>query len=403
MEWKNALNKIFGGVKNVVTVGAYKEIGTYSAYFSSFGTDIYANEIVRSSIRSLAEHSSKANAKVIRRVDGKKIEGDKRLERLIQYRPNMYMNGKDFIYKVRTRLEIDNTAFIYINKDEYGKVVGLYPMPKATWQSVENTKGDLYIKFTFPGGRILTCAWGDLAVLRKDYNSSDIYGDDNSSILTSLELLNTTNEGLENAIKSTANLRGILKSTKAMIDPEDIKKQKDLFVQDYMSLSNEGGIASLDATQDFTPITMQPQIANYKQIEELRNNIYRYFGVNDDILMSKVSGEAWEAFYESRLETFLIALGLELTNKVFTEREIGFGNEIIFEANRLQYASTNTKMQMVALVDRGIISINEYREVLNLAPVDGGDMRVIRKEYTESNNIDKLDDDIGGEVIDNEG
>lgn len=403
MEWRNALNKIFGGVKNVVTVGTYKEIGTYSAYFSSFGTDIYANEIVRSSIRSLAEHSSKANAKVIRRVDGKKIEGDKRLERLIQYRPNMYMNGKDFIYKVRTRLEIDNTAFIYINKDEYGKVAGLYPMPKATWQSVENTKGDLFIKFTFPGGRILTFPWNDLAVLRKDYNSSDIYGDDNASILTSLELLNTTNEGLENAIKSTANLRGILKSTKAMIDPEDIKKQKDLFVQDYMSLSNEGGIASLDATQDFTPITMQPQIANYKQIEELRNNIYRYFGVNDDILMSKVSGEAWEAFYESRLEPFLIALGLELTNKVFTEREIGFGNEIIFEANRLQYASTNTKMRMVALVDRGIISINEYREVLNLAPVDGGDMRVIRKEYTESNNIDKLDDENGGEVIDNEG
>ena len=321
---------------------------------------------------------------------------------MIQFNPNMYMNGKDFIYKVRTRLEVDNTAFIYIDK-EGAKVKGLYPMPKAHHKALEGTKGGLFIEFTFSNGRKQVLPWEDLAVLRKDYNESDIYGDDNSAILTSLELLNTTNEGLGNAIKSTANLRGILKSTKAMIDPDDVKKQKERFVEDYMSISNEGGIASLDATQDFTPITMQPQIANYKHTEELRNNIYRYFGVNDDILMSKVSGEAWEAFYESRLEPFLIALGLELTNKVFTQREKGYGNEIIFEANRLQYASTQAKMNMVQLVDRGIISINEYREVLNLAPVEGGDIRVIRREYAEMGDIGELPEEGVEDEDDNQG
>ena len=400
MELRNAIQKIFGGVKRVIKTGTWKEIGTYSATFSTFGADIYANEIVRSSIRALAEHSSKANVKVIRRVDGQRQQGDKRLERLIQYKPNMYMNGKDFLYKVRTRLEIDNTAFIYIQRDEYNKVAGLYPMPKASHESIEDNRGNLYIQFRFNNGNIQTIGWDDLAVLRKDYNTSDIYGDSNTAILTSLELLNTTNEGLGNAIKSTANLRGILKSTKAMIDPEDVKKQKDAFVRDYMSITNEGGIASLDATQEFAPITMQPQMANFKQTEELRNNIYRYFGVNDDILMSKVTGENWEAFYESRIEGFLVALSLELTNKVFTEREIGFGNEIMFEANRMQYTSTANKLSLVQLVDRGAMTPNEWRQVLNLSPLEGGDVPIRRLDTAPITSKDLLEEETEGDDVD---
>lgn len=336
---------------------------------------------------------------MIRHVDGQKHPGDINLQRMIQYRPNMYMNGKDFLYKVRTRLELDNTVFIYIQRDMKGRCTGLYPMPPALVEAVDYN-GNLYIQFQFTSGKIMVLSWEDLAVLRKDYNKSDIYGDTNTAIRTSLELLHTTNEGLGNSIKSTSNLRGILKSTKAMLDPADVKKQKDEFVRDYMNISNEGGIASLDSTQEFTPIKLEPATANYKHIEELRNNIYRYFGVNDNILMSQTKAEEWEAFYESRLEPFLIALGLELTNKVFTERERGFGNEIIFEANRLQYASTSAKMNMVQLVDRGIISINEYREVLNLAPVEDGDIRVIRKEYAKTGNIDDVIEEPKGDEDD---
>jgi hypothetical protein len=218
----------------------------------------------------------------------------------------------------------------------------------------------------------MTHSWEDLAVLRKDYNTSDIWGDSNGAILTSLDLLNTTNEGMANAIKSTANLRGILKTTKAMLSPEDAKKQKDRFVEDYMGLANSSGIAMLDATQSFDPITIQPQIANYKNVEELRNNIYRYFGVNEDAVLSKLSGDTWEAFYEAKIEPVLIALGLELTNKIFSDRERGFENEIVFESNRMQYMSTANKLALVQMVDRMAMTPNEWRQVMNMAPVPWG-------------------------------
>lgn len=399
VQLRNIINAIFGKQPSLVRQGTWKEVGGYQSIFSNFGTDIYADEIVRSCIRALAEHSSKANVKCVRRTGTNRVEGDKQLERMIQYRPNVYMNGKDFLYKIRTRLEIDNTAFIYVQRNDYGKCVGLYPIPKASCEALD-FGGQLFIQFSFTNGNKMTLGWEDLAVLRKDYNTSDIFGDTNTAIGTSLELLSTINQGLGNAIESTANLRGILKSTKAMLDPADIKKQKDDFVTDYLNLANEGGIASLDSTQEFTPITMTPQTGNYKHSEELRNNVYRYFGVNDDILMSKADADMLEAFYEARIEGFLVALGLELSNKIFTDREKGFGNEIVFEANRMQYISMSNKLNLVQLVDRGAMTPNEWRGILNLAPLDGGDVPIRRLDTAPTTEVVAEEQ---GETDDNEG
>lgn len=364
---KERIKSIFTNKEPAIT-STWREIGSYQSYFTANNADLYASEVVRSCIRPLAEHTSKANVKVLR--DG--VESDKRLQRMIQYRPNPYMNGKDFLYKVRTHLEINNVSFIYIMRDETSKCIGLYPMPKAAYAG-KNYKDRLYIEFRFDNGVKMIHSWDDLAVLRKDYNSSDLFGDSNSAIYNSLDLLNTTNEGMSNAIKSTANLRGILKSTKAMLSDDEVQKQKNRFVADYLAVTNTSGIAALDSTLDFTPVELKPHLANYKQIEELRNNIYRYFGVNEDVIQSKLTGDTWEAFYEAKIEPVLLALGLELTYKIFTDRELGFNNEIFFESNRMQYMSTSNKLELVQMVDRMAMTPNEWREVMNLAPVPWGD------------------------------
>lgn len=377
MRFRNAINSIFGGIKNFVT-STWKEIGTYKAYFTPFGRDVYANEVVRACIRTLAEHTSKANVKVLREGG----QGDMKLQRMIQYRPNIFMNGKDFLYKVRTLLEINNVAFIYIMRDDYGKCTGLYPMPTATCESCDYM-GQLYIKFNFLNGTSMVHSWEDLAVLRKDYNGSDIWGDSNDAIFTSLDLLNTTNEGMANAIKSTSNLRGILKSTQAMLKPDDAKASKDRFVEDYLNMSNGSGIAVIDKTMDFEPVTIDPKIADYRHIEELRNNIYRYYGINEEVVMGKATADLREAFYEAKIEPFLLALSLELTNKIFTDRERGFYNEVCFESNRMSYMSMSEKLALVAMVDRGAMTPNEWRMALNLAPLPDGDTPIRRLDTAQ--------------------
>ena len=363
MEFRNAVKALFGSLKQRVT-SYWREIGGYTATFTAYNGQIYANDVVRASIRTLAEHTSKASARV--------TSEDKRLETLLNLRPNLYMNGKDFLYKVRTLYEIHNTVFVYINRDAYGRCISLYPIPQCASEAVDSG-GELFIRFYLPNGTQLVAAWADLAVLRKDYNTSDIWGDGNAAIGTSLELLTTTNQGMANAIKSTANLRGILKSSKAMLTPEDVKKQKDLFVADYMALENTSGIAMTDSTVTFTPLDMKPVLANYKSVEDLRLNIYRYFGVNEDAITNQLVGDKADSFYEGAIEPFLIALSLELTYKVYTPRERGYGNEINYESNRMQFMTMASKLALVQMVDRGALNANEWRQVLNLGPVPGGD------------------------------
>lgn len=369
------------------TTSTWKELGTYQAQFNSFGSNIYQSEIVRSCIRPLAEHTSKANA----------VSSDKRIAKILNESPNMYMNGKDFLTKIRTRLEIVNTVFIYIGRDDKGKAISFYPVPYSYFEALEYD-GHMFIKFNFANGSDpLVLPWADLAIVRKDYNKSDVAGDSNDAVLNMLEIINTTNQGIANAVKATANLRGILKSTKAMLSDADIKKQKDRFVRDYLNLENEGGIASLDATQEFTPITMSPTVTNWETSKELRENIYRYFGISDAIVMSNFTEQQMEAFYDSRIEPFLVALSTELTRKVFTDRELGFGAYIAYESNRIQYASTSTKLNLVQLVDRGALTPNEWRSIFNLAPIDGGDDPIRRLDTTvvNDNNIQKQNESEG--------
>ena len=208
-----------------------------------------------------------------------------------------------------------------------------------------------------------------------------------------LDIISTTNQGIANAVKATANLRGILKSTKGMLSPEDRKKQKEEFIRDYLNLENEGGIASLDSTQEFTPITMNPTVISWEQQKEFRENVYRYFGISDAIVMSDYTEAQMEAFYDSRIEPFLVALSIELTRKCFSPRERAFGSGITYESNRINFASTATKLSMVALVDRGALTPNEWRAMFNLAPVEGGDLPLRRLDTEQVTPDPQPDDD----------
>lgn len=365
----------------------FQELGTYKSVFGLFGNDIYASDDVRTAIRALSEHTSKANPRCT----------DKRIERLLQLNPNKYMNGKDFLAKVRNILEVKNTAFVYIERDDTNKVIGFYPVPYQNFTALEYKDG-LFIQFEFEGNAAnnLVIPWEDLAVLRKDFLKSDISGEDNRPLFRPLEVVNTMDKGLENAVKSTANLRGIIKSTKAMLSPDDIRKQKEQFVADYLNINNEGGIASLDATQEFKEINLKPTTASAEEQDTYRERIYRYFGVNEKIIKSSYSESEYDSFYESRIEPVLVALSLEFTRKIFTDREISFGAEVWYESNRLQFASAKTKISMVALVDRGLMTPNEYRALFNMAPYEGGDEFVLRLDTSKTG--DTTDDGTGNPV-----
>lgn len=363
------------------TVQMYKELGTYKSTFAVFGDDIYKSELVRACIRPLAELSAKAEAKC----------GNKEIERMLNLQPNMYMNGHDMVRKIRNKVELLNTAFVYIERNNRLQAIGAYPVPYSYFEAVEYANG-LFIKFYFSGNNEpMILPWEDLVVIRKDYNKSDISGDDNLAIVNTLEMLNTANQGLANSIKATANLRGILKSTKAMLAPELVKKQKDEFVKDYVSLENASGIASLDSTQEFIPINMSPMTASHEQMKEYKDDIFRYFGVNDDVLMAKMNTEELENFHKIRIEPFLIQLSLEFTSKIFGKKAgTSPEHEITYMTDRGQFMTITQKLEFFnKVVLYGGATINEFRHLMGYGDIDGGDVPIRRLDADYINTDEK--------------
>lgn len=379
------------------SVQRWKELGTYQSTFTVFGNDAYRSELVRACIRPLADFTSKAEAHCPDNVT---------LERMMNYRPNLYMSGHDFLYKVRTRYELLNSSFIYIERNDKEQVIGLYPVPYSYFEALEYANG-LFIKFYFSGeaAKTMTLPWADLAVLRKDYNSSDIAGDDNGAIIKTLELMNTANEGLANSIRATANLRGILKSTKAMLAPADIKRQKEEFVKDYLNLENEGGIASIDSTQEFIPIKMEPTTATFSQQKEIRENIYRYFGVNDKIVMGDIKTEELENFYKIKIEPFYIALSQELTSKIFPGKSGAYAkNKITYMAESGQFMTMTQKIDMFSkVVLYGGMLIDEWRAMIGLGHIEGGDTPIRRLDAADINSPKSTGEDPAAADVDDNG
>lgn len=345
----------------------WKEFGGFTAHFHNFGRDINRSDIVRACIRPLADQTAKAFANV---------PNDPTLERLLTYSPNQFMNGKDFLYKIRTMYEVQNTVFIIVMRDK-GTVTGFYPMNYEHYEALEDENGFIFLKFKTRRGTYFF-SWSDVLVLRKDYNNSDITGDDNDALLDTLELVQVSNQSVANAIKSTANLRGIIKTTKSMVDPDDLKKIKDRFVEDYMDAKTGDGIGALDSTTDFIQTNMNPTVSSWEQMKEFRDNVYRYFGVNEAIVTSKATPEEMQVFYEMKIEPFLIALSQEMTRKVYTPREIAFGNVITFNSSTIQFMSMSDKLKLKDFIDRGALTPNEWRKVVGFDEIEGGDTPIRR-------------------------
>jgi HK97 family phage portal protein len=341
---------------------------------------LYQSDIVRSCIRPKARAIGKLVAKHIRdnKQEGFKVNPEPYIRFLLED-PNPYMSGQMLQEKLATQLELNNNAFAYIHRDDNGLPVELYPIQAESAEAKYDRYGLLYLKFTMQNGRMVTFPYSDIIHLRQDYNNNDIFGESPAKTLIPLmEIVNTTDQGIVKAVKNSNVIRWLLKYTSSL-RPEDIKKNADEFVKNYLSTQSKSvGVAATDVKADVTQVTPHDYVPNALQMEKTVQRIYSFFGTNINIVQSKYTEDDWNSYYESVLEPLAMQMSGEYTRKLFTRRERGFGNRIIFEASSLQYASMQTKLNLLQMVDRGSMTPNEWREVLNLGPIEGGDKPIRR-------------------------
>lgn len=201
--------------------------------------------------------------------------------------------------------------------------------------------------------------------------------------MPTIELINILNQGIDEGVKSAATYR-FMAQVANFSKAEDLANERKRFTEENFSKEAEGGGLLLfpNTYKDIKQIESKPWIVDDKQMSLINKSVYEYFGVNEDVLQSKAYGDAWSAFYESVVESFAIQFSEVMTKMLFTLREQSQGNRVEATANRLQYLSNSEKLNVSRdMLDRGIMSINDVREIWNLPPVDGGDARIIRGEY----------------------
>ncbi|MBU1093325.1 MAG: phage portal protein [Firmicutes bacterium] len=372
---------------------ALQLISNLNTFYTPFGNNISNSDVVKICIDRVASQCAKLKPRFIKTENDKTVTEKKgRLSFLLKYKPNDIMTPYDFIYKTITLLLLNDNAFIYPKFDKQtGELKGVYPLRPVTVEMIVDTSDVYYIKFLFDNGESYILPYDNIIHLRRHYGQNDIFGGtgssgDHEAILKTISINDSLLQGIDNAIKSSMQIRGIIKMN-GMLSEVDKKKQRDLFDAALSESMNVKGssIIPIDLKSEYIPLNVDPKLIEKDTLEFLQSKILDYFGVSVPIFTSKYTEEEFNSFYESTIEPLAIQLSEAFSLGLLTDNQIERGEEIIFFSERLQYASWNTKVTAIEkLMSLGIMSLNESRALLGLEPIEGGNKRLQSLNFVDA-------------------
>lgn len=358
--------------------GFFTTLTAYRPAFTTWNGAIYESLIVRASIDARARHISKLKVETYGTANPS-------LQSKMKLAPNQWQTWSQFLYRVSSILDVYSNCIITPVFDEYMTITGYYPILPTRCEVIEY-KGEPWLRYKFSNGQVGAVEFKKCAVLTRHQLRNDFFGEPNNALDETMKLLHIQREGVEEAVKNTSTFRFMARLNNFATD-EDIRKEANRFSRENFATDSESGGFLLFPNKytDIKQIDVKPYTVDADQLKLIYANVYNYFGVNEDILQSKAIGDSWSAFYESCVESFAIQFSETMTKAMFSERERAQGSGLIATSNRLQFMSNSDKLTISStMLDRGVMSINEIRDIWNLAPVEDGDRRIIRGEYYDA-------------------
>ena len=355
--------------------GTFKLLNGYTPHFATWGGNVYESELIRAAINARATHISKLKVET---------QGSARpaLQNKLKHGPNQFQTWGQFLYRLSTILDIHNTAFVCPVYDKFGEPSGLYT-PLPSWCEIMQYNGVPYLRYEFGSGDHAAIELEYCGIMNKFQYKNDFFGETNHALFPTMDLIHIQNQGIQEGVKSAASYRFMAQLTN-FTKAEDLAKERKRFTEENFSAEAEGGGMLLfpNTYSNIQQINSKPWVIDADQMKAIQYNVYEYFGVNEEVLQNKTFGDSWAAFYEGAIEPFAIQFSDVMTKMLFTFREQTQGNRVLATANRLLYMSNADKLNVSSqMLDRGIMSINDVREIWNMPPVEGGDARIIRGEY----------------------
>ena len=359
--------------------------------FVHFTGDIYESELVRASINALATHISKLNVQTFGAAKPA-------LQRKLAHGPNEFQTWSQFLARAATIYYNANTLFITPVWDEYGEISGIFtPVPERC--EIVQFNNVPYLRYEFSRGQKAAVELEFCGIMTRMQYKNDFFGESNRALIPTMDLIKIQDQGIKEGVQSAATYRFMAKLNN-FSKAEDLANERKRFTKENLAsdVGNNGLLLFPNTYTDIKQIESKPFTVDADQMKEIRDSVFEYFGVNEDVLQNKFDSDTWAAFYEGAIEPWAIQFSEVLTKMLFTFREQSQGNYVMATANRIQYMSNADKLNVSAqLLDRGLISLNEAREIWNLPPVDGGETRIIRGEYYNANEkVNGVNDDEQG-------
>lgn len=372
-------DKIFGRApKQREVAGDYKVLTGYAPVFFNGPAQIYESQLIRAAINARATHISKL------RVTFEGHGSQYLTERL--KRPNEMQTWSQLLYRIATIWDVDNNVFIVPVFDKMNRIREIYPVLPSRSKLIEiKGREEPWLAFEFANGRYAQLPVWKVGVMTKFQYKRDYFGESNRALDPTLKLIDINNQATVEGMKSAATYR-FMASYSNVAFGEDLAEEQRRFNESSMDARRGGGLLLFPATYNNPKqIESKPFVMDAESQRQISESVYNYFGVNEDVLQGKASGDKWTAFYESAVEPFAIQFSEVMTDLFRLCGELTGEAAVYATANRLQYMSNSEKLNVSSqLLDRGILSINDVRDIWNLPPVEDGDRRIIRGEYYDT-------------------
>ena len=352
----------------------FRTLTAYQPTFKKWHGKIYESEIVRSAIDARARHISKLKIE----IHG---AAQPRIQTILKKRPNQYQTWSQFLYRMSTILDMQNNVFIVPIISRENMITGLWTCLPSKCRILEDKRGTEWLEYEFSTGNKGYVELARCGLLTKFQYVDDFFGEMNTALDETMELMQIERDGIKEGIKSAASFRFMAKLNNFK-DPQDLATEQRNFTARNLKADSSGFLLFPNTYSEIQQIQSKPYTISAEDQEIIKSNVRDYFGVSEKVIQNTASGAELDAFFDGAIEPIAIQLSEVMTFMLFTDLEIAHGARVYAEANRMQYMSTGDKVNFIAqLSDRGFITINEGRELLNYQPIEGGDVLPIRGEF----------------------
>lgn len=313
------------------------------------------------------------------------------LWKLLHDNPNRRNTPMEFWQFMTLNFILRGNAYARVVRNAAGEAIELLPLSSDQVEVEVDSTGKVIYKYSFEGKIIV---YDERSILHWKDKGNGIYGMSRldymrSSVGVAISSQNHTEQGY----RKSGRRPGVF-----MIDKLLTQEQREKIRKNYSGLveGSDDDLLVLEAGAKFEPLSLSPADLQLLDTRKFAvEDIARWFGVSSVMINDTAKTTTWgtgiteliEGFYKFRLRPMLEGLEQAIERRVLTpgQREkyaVEFSLDAILRGSfrdRLEAAST--------AVNNGLMTRNEYRQLENLPPKDGGDILTVQLALTNLENL----------------